>query len=280
MQEIIYTPESELRFPKQFLKSMLRDLRASREIGWRLFLRNFRSQYRQSVLGYLWLIFPPLITAFIWISLNKTRILNVGETDGSYAAYVLTGIFLWQSFVEIINCPLQQIVFSQAIITKFRVPHEALILSGLGGVIFNLFIRIVILLIGLLLLKVTLSWTLLLVPFGLFCLLTFGLAIGLLITPLGLLYKDVSNVLGSGLQIAFFLTPIIYYVPAGGIASSVVALNPVTPLLVTTRNWLITGTITPQPYFFYVTAVSLVILFFSWVTYRLAKPHLIERISS
>jgi len=61
----IYTPESQLRHPRQLLRAMFHDLKASRELAWRLFGRNISSQYRQSMLGYFWAFLPPLFTTLV-----------------------------------------------------------------------------------------------------------------------------------------------------------------------------------------------------------------------
>ena len=54
----------------------------------------------------------------------------------------------------------------------------------------------------------------------------------------------------------------------------------VTPLLVSTRDWLITGQATLLPGFLWVSAVTLALLFAGWVLYRIAMPHLISRMSA
>ena len=52
--EVVYTPESQIRHPLKLLKSMIFDLKASRELAWRLFVRNISALYRQTALGYFW----------------------------------------------------------------------------------------------------------------------------------------------------------------------------------------------------------------------------------
>jgi lipopolysaccharide transport system permease protein len=53
LPEVVYTPDSQLRRPRQLVRSMVADLLASRELAWRLLVRNISAQYRQSLLGYL-----------------------------------------------------------------------------------------------------------------------------------------------------------------------------------------------------------------------------------
>ena len=111
---VVYTADPQLRRPEQFVRSMIADLFASRELAWRLLLRNIQSQYRRSLLGYLWALLPPLVSTLVWVFLRGARIFNVGETDIPYPAYVLVGTLLWQSFVEALNSPLRQLSAAQS----------------------------------------------------------------------------------------------------------------------------------------------------------------------
>ncbi len=69
IREVVYTPQSQLRNPVALLRSMFSDLMASRELAWRLFVRDISSQYRQSLLGYAWAFLGPLITTLLWVFL-------------------------------------------------------------------------------------------------------------------------------------------------------------------------------------------------------------------
>lgn len=280
MQEILYTPQSDLRKPRQFLKQIYIDLNTSRQIAWQLFRKNFFSQYRQNFLGYLWIFLPPLATALIWIFLHFSKIIDLGTTEIPYPIYVLTGVFLWQTFTESVVCPLQQLLFSKHLITKFKIPHEALVIAGLGSIIFNLLARLVILLFCLIYFQTGIGWNLLLAPFGLAVLILTGMAIGLLLTPLGMLYQDILNGIGIVLNALFFLTPIIYPIPQNGVISRIVSLNPLTPIITSNRNWLTGGAVMPDISFFMVASLSVFLFFSGWLFYRLAKPYIIERISS
>ena len=46
-----YGPESQMRQPLRLAGSMLRDLAASRELAWRLMVRNLSASYRQTAFG-------------------------------------------------------------------------------------------------------------------------------------------------------------------------------------------------------------------------------------
>lgn len=278
MTEIIYSSESRLRSPRHFLLGTISDLRASREVAWHLFARNLRSQYRQSILGYIWILLPPVVTMLLWVYLNWTKALTIGHTDIPYPIYVLTGTMLWQVFVDALFCPINQLGSSRGLITKVRLPHEAILLSGMGIILFNFIVRLLVLLGALLLFHCPPTWGLLLAPFGVLMLILLGLTIGLLLAPLGLLFQDISMGLTMIMGFAFFITPIVYPLPTKWPASLLAILNPVTPLLETTRNWLALGALPPTTGFCVISAATFILFVMAWFVYRLATPHIISRL--
>lgn len=281
MEEVVYSAESQLRSPARFVADAWADLRVSPRLAWRLFLHTLRASYRRSWLGYLWLLAPPLATTATWVFLNAARVLNVGPTETPYAVYVLSGTMLWQVFADAINSPLQQLSTARAILTRSRVPHEALLLAGVIEVLFNFSVRLLVLLPVLVWFRPHLSLTpaaLLLAPLGVAALLLLGFALGLLLTPFGLLYQDVSRGLALAVGFWFFLTPVIYPWPSGGRAALLAKLNPVAPLLDATRGWLTTGRTAFAREFLFVAALTLPVLLTAWLLQRLARPHIIARL--
>ncbi|AHJ97183.1 ABC transporter permease [Hymenobacter swuensis] len=276
MREIIYNSSSPLADPHAFGQAIGDDVRAVLRVGRQLFVRNLRVQYRQSVLGYLWLLAPPLFLALTWTLLSKANLLQGKQPTVPLPLFVLTGIFLWQGFVEMLNSPLQQLTAVRATLAKVRVPHEAFVVAGMGVVVFNLLVRLLVL--GVVMWWYDVGWhlTLLWVPLGLAGLLGLGLGLGWVIALLGLLYSDVANALGLLINMWFLITPVVYVVPTR--YASVLSLNPVTPLLTTTRNWLLTGQLQPTPGFWPVVGLAGASVLLGWLAYRLAQPHLIARL--
>lgn len=277
-EEVVYSAEPQLRAPARFASELRADLRVAPGVAWRLFLHALRAGHRQSLMGYAWLLLPPLAMAATWAYLNRVGVVGVGQTETPYPVYVLTGTILWQVFADALQSPTQQLAAARGILTKTRTPHEAPLLAGLFDVLFNFAVR------ALVLLPVYLWWgagwgrSVLLAPFGVAALLLLGFAGGLLLAPAGLLYKDVSRGLSLMLGLWFFLTPVVYSPPTRGAAALLVTLNPVAPLLVTTRRWLTSGTPAPERGFAQVFALSLLLFVAGWLYYRLARPHLVARL--
>jgi len=70
LPEVVYTPDSELSHPLTMLRALISDIYAGRELAWRLFVRNIRAQYRQTLLGFVWLLIPPVATTLLWVILK------------------------------------------------------------------------------------------------------------------------------------------------------------------------------------------------------------------
>jgi lipopolysaccharide transport system permease protein len=280
LKEAVYTPDSELLNFGTLLRNMGRDLLASRDLAGSLLLRDINAQYRQSILGYAWALVPPLFTSLIWIFLHTQDVFGIADVGMSYVVFVICGTVLWQTFVESLNAPLRMVNSSRSMISKVNFPREALILAGMGQSLFNFLVRSLLLIGVMLWFRVDWQLGVILVPLGVLSLVMLGTAIGLFLTPLGVLYHDVGRGLGFATQALFFLTPVVYPVPKASFAGTLIELNPVTPLLICTREWLVTGSPSLLPEFAWVLAGTLALLMFAWVQFRVSMPHLIARMSS
>jgi lipopolysaccharide transport system permease protein len=278
--KVIYTPESRIRHPKQLLQEMVRDLLASRELAWRLLVRDISAQYRQSLFGVLWAFFPPIITALGLVVAKNAGAVNIGMTDIPYPAYVMFSVSLWQTFVEALNGPLAAVGGAKSMLAKINFPKEAIILAKLGEVFFNFGIKLIFIFGLFLWFHIPVTWSVFLAPVALIHLVILGTAIGLFLAPLGALYGDVGRVIPLILTPWMLLTPVIFPVPKQGWFSVVVGWNPVTPLLVTIRDLATSGVVSDPTGFWLMSGLSFVLLFLAWILYRLSMPFIVERMSS
>ena len=276
----VYTPESPLRHPAKFVRDMIADLLAARELARRLFIRDLSAQYRNSVLGYFWVFVPPLVASLPFIYLNSAGVVKMGATPIPYAAYATVGTIIWQTFVDALNSPLRTVNAARSILTRINFPREAILLSGLMQVGFSFLVRLLLLIAVFAAFALQPAATAPLFFLGMLSVALTGFTIGLLLTPLGLLYADVQQSLPIASTLLMLLTPVLYPVPTSGLAALVTTLNPLTPLVTTTRDWLTTGSAAHVGGFVLVSLVSVILLLLGWVTYRLALPHLIARLGN
>ncbi len=277
---IVYSADSQMRRPGQLARAMVRDLAQARELSWRLFVRDVSALYRQSVLGVLWSFAPPIVTALIFILLQQADVLNLSQTSMPYPVYVLTGTILWQVFTESLNAPLRSAKASQSLLVRVNFPREALIVSAGLTVLFNLLIKVVVLAGLFLLFGVPLTWGVLAAFVPVLMLVFLGIGAGMLLTPVGMLYSDVTAALPTLTQILFFLTPVVYAPPQTFPLSLIVALNPVSPLLIAARDLAVTGELNNPVAFLLASALALLLLLAGWLLYRISMPIVIERVGA
>jgi lipopolysaccharide transport system permease protein len=276
----IYTHESPLHHPGRFLSEMFRDLRASRELAWRLFVRDTSAQYRQSMLGYVWAFLPPLVASVPFIFLNSQGVVTIGGTPIPYPAYAMIGTIVWQVFADALNSPLKTVAAAKSMLVRINLPREAILLSGLGQVLFNFLIRLVLLSVVFIWFKIVPPVTVLLFPVGVFALILVGFTVGLALTPFGLLYSDVQQTIPIATMFLMLLTPVVYPPPETGLAAMVARWNPLSPLIVVTRDWITIGDATEIAVFALITIIAFVLLFAGWIMYRIALPHIIARVGA
>jgi lipopolysaccharide transport system permease protein len=187
---------------------------------------------------------------------------------------------LWQTFVEAMNGPVAGVAAARSLLARVSFPREAIVLAKLIEAGANLLVKL-LLVVGLFWwFAVPVASTVMLAPLALLGLVLFGTLVGLLLAPLGLLYRDVGRGLALVTGAWLMITPVVYPVPEGGTFATLVRWNPVTPLLVTTRELATTGVVSNAAGFAAVTAASLCGLLATWVVFRLAMPFVVERVGS
>lgn len=278
METRIYQKENKLRFGKLFIESY-KDILKSRFLARQLAVRDIKAQYRQSYLGILWAFITPIVTAMVWIVLNATGTVALSDTGIPYPLYVFSGTLLWSILTEAINSPMASTNSARGVLSKINFPKEALIISGIYKLLFNSSIKIFLLLVFVFVFGVGIHWSLLLFPFAVLGALLMGTTLGLFITPLGLLYKDIGKIISFGMQFLMYATPVVYAVPKEGVMKTIMEWNPLTPIILTGRD-LAVGT-SPEylSYFLIVIASCIPLFFVALLLYRVSIPVLVERLS-
>lgn len=280
MQIQVYSAKSKSNLWRT-LKAIGKEFPVAHALGFRFAERNIRARYRQSLLGIVWALIPPLATAGIWIFLNQKNIASLQYTGSSYALFVITGTMLWSVFSNAVTMPIQSIQANAPILVKVNFPREALIITAFYEIVFTSLISLVIIVAEILIFQIPVSgYTFLFIP-AVFVLIMLGMCFGLILLPFAILYKDIQFALPAFLQIAMYATPVVYATTAlsGGI--KILALNPVSPVLVSARDWLLglqssTGLMTLSC----IGLVTIVILVAGFILQRIAMEILIERMGT
>jgi lipopolysaccharide transport system permease protein len=277
MNEVVYSHESLLLQPRQLLKTMANDLRVSGSLAGRLLKRNLQVQYRRSLLGAAWAFIPAAATAVVLTLAEQAKLISVGETPLPYALYVFFGTTLWQGFLEALNAPVQALTAETRLLAKFNVAAEPILLAKLGEAVVNLAVRS-LLTAGLFAWYQTpVGFPALLAPFAALALILLGAGLGLLLAPLNALYEDVSKSLPVLTSFWFFLTPVAYPVPEQGALAWLIRYNPVTPLLVTTRELTAALPLSSLAGFYGSLGLACLLLLLGWFAFRVSMPIVLER---
>jgi lipopolysaccharide transport system permease protein len=276
----IYSAESRIRHPFALVRDMWQGLLKSRDLAWRLMVRDISAQYRQALLGYFWAVFPPIVTTLTFVLLKGSNMLQLSVKGMPFLTYVFSGTVFWQLFVDALNAPLKMANDNRSMISKINLPQEALVLAGIGEALFSFAIKALLLVVVCAVTRVGCAWTVVLLPITLLEILLLGTVLGMLLIPVGMLYKDVQHGLLIITSLLVFLTPVAFSPDTGGLIGRLMRLNPVTPLLVSARRLLFAGDLTGLGAVAAMLAATLLVLAVGLALYRLALPIIIERIGS
>ena len=278
LKTTIYTAQKQKNRFRSLAKEMWEEIHASRHVIAQVFIRDLKASYRKSYLGYLWAVIPGLTTTAIWMFLNSQNIIQIAETPIPYPLYVLIGSTLWMFFTSSVTSPLGSFLGGSGVFMKLKISPFAFVLAGLGGLLFDLLLKLTLLAPVCIWFGIAPAWqAIYLFPLGIMGILMLGLAIGILLIPLGSLYGDVSRFVGFALGFLMYLTPVVYPVPKEGWASTLVHLNPATYLLGATRDWLSFGESSYNLQFFILLGISILFIFLGLIILKIVMPHLVAR---
>jgi lipopolysaccharide transport system permease protein len=275
----IYQKENNFSFFK-LLKDSLKDIYTSRFLSRQLAVRDITAQYRQSYLGILWAFIMPLTTAFVWIFLNSSGTVRLSDTGIPYPVYAFSGTLLWAIVTDAINSPISSTNGARSILSKINFPKEALIISGIYKLLFNSSIKIILLLFFVFFFGIGFHWSLLLFPFAILGAVLFGTTVGLFVTPLGMLYKDIGKMISFGLGFLMYATPVVYAIPKTGVMKTLMEWNPLTPIILTSRDLVVGHSPEFLGYFLIVVGMCIPLFFIGLVFYRISIPVLVERLNA
>lgn len=275
--EITRDASPAMRHPARFVRTAVSDLRASGQLTMRLVSHSLRAKYRQSLLGYAWLLVTPLAIAGVWLFLHSTGIVRFSNTEIPYPAFVVTGVFLWTGFLKMLNAPIQELQASRNLLRKVRFPWESLVIAGwtealLETVVYFLVLAGVYAYFGISLLGILVALPVVATLFLL------GGALGLLLAPVGLMLEDVQRSISVATFLFFFLTPVVYPAPKTTPGAYTWLINPVGILLVTSREIMGSSEISHPLLAWVAGAGALITLLGAWLLFRVSSPHLVSKL--
>lgn len=273
----VYTPERAIQHPAILLKGLVLDIRAGRELAWRLFLRDLKAQYRQTYFGYIWAFLPPLVASLTFIFLQNQGITNIEGAEVPYPAFAFMGTLMWQTFVESTQSPLSALQSAKPMLAKINFPRESILMAAAYMIGFNFLIRMALLIVVMATWKIVPGTTVFFFPLIMFGLFLCGFAIGLGLVPLGGLYGDVARAIPIVAQFWMLLTPVVYPAGDSGLAGWLAHWNPASPLITSARASLTGQPLDHLPAAMLVAILSFLLAVLGLIAFRLIMPHLIAR---
>ncbi len=212
-----------------------------------LVARDFKTKYKRSVLGVFWSFLNPILTMavqyFVFSTIFRSNIEN-------FALYLLTGIVCFNFFIEATNMALTSIVNNASLITKVYVPKYIYPMTRILSSSINLAFSLIPLFAVMLFSGLPFPKALLLLPFGLLCLLSFSMGVGFLLSALMVFFRDTQFLWGVLGMLWMFMTPIFYpetIIPIRFLA--IYRLNPLYHIIGFIRSIMISG-VSPEPFAF------------------------------
>jgi lipopolysaccharide transport system permease protein len=261
--EIIY-----IRPPQGWMGLNLKDLWLYRELIYFLIWRDVKVRYKQTVLGASWAIIQPLMTMVVFTVLFG-RVAKV-PTDGiPYPIFSYTALLPWGLFTKALSDAGRSLIQNRSMITKVYFPRLVIpissVVSGIVdfGLAFTIFIGMLIYYNSDLGGNYNIQPNYAVVTLPLFILLAMitSLGVGLWLSALNVIYRDVNYMLPFITQIWLFITPVAY--PASMIPEKwqlVYALNPMTGVVEGFRWALLGMEPAPGPMVAVSTVIAVIVL--------------------
>ncbi len=167
--------------------------------------RNVILRYKNSLVGFFWGFFKPLLYLLILIVVFS----QVSNID-NFVLYATSGLVFWFYFANVTNQSIASIISSAGIIKSLNIPVLFFPLSETLSELFNLMLTLVVFSIVMHWFGMVYSWKLLLVIPAAFLFSFFTLGITLILCSLNVFFRDIG-ILWTTMQPAlFYLTPIAY----------------------------------------------------------------------
>ena len=200
----VYEAAAPLRF---------RDLAAVwqyRELLLILAARDLKVRYRQTAVGVAWAVLQPLATAAVFLTLF-TLLGRVPATEGvPYPLVVLAGLVPWQLFAGTVVYATNSLTHNIPLISKVYFPRVLLPMAGALTNIADFGVGCVVLAAGMAYYGVAPGWPVVALPLVVVLLVAAAMAVGMWVSALNALYRDIGIVIPFLLQIGFFVTPVMY----------------------------------------------------------------------
>lgn len=224
-----------------WLDLQLADVWRYRDLLWLFVKRDFVAAYKQTILGPIWHFIQPLFTTIVFLVVFS-RIAQI-PTDGiEPAVFYMSGITIWNYFTNCLTGTSNTFVANAGIFGKVYFPRLVIPLSVVASNIVKFGIQFLLLLVVMTYYGIQkghfyIGWSWLLIPVLVLMMALMGLGLGIIISSLTTKYRDFTVLIGFGVQLLMYATPVIY--PLSYFSNSqyaaIIRWNPLSPMVETFR---------------------------------------------
>lgn len=228
--DIVVTPER--KWDELNLKEVFR----YKDLIYLFVKRNFVSQYKQTVLGPLWFIINPLLTSFI-STIIFGNIAHIESEGVPYFLFYLTGYCLWNYFSTCVNNTAATFTENAGIMGKVYFPRLTMPISSVVFSAINMLIVFALILITIIFYSlkgcvICPNWTLAFIPLYMLQTAALGLGVGIIVSSLTTKYRDLLVLVGFGLSLWMYLTPVVYPISTvDGLLGTLIMINPMSSII-------------------------------------------------
>lgn len=192
----------------------LRELYQYRDLVWLFFKRNYSTRYKQTILGPMWLIFNPLITVSLY-ALIFGRLAGLSASGVPQFLFYLCSNALWAFFATCLTETSNTFTANAAIMGKVYFPRLVMPMSSVLTGMLDLLIQLAMLVLSIVGYCIVgynfgINLFILLVPVLILQVGLLGLGCGIIIASLTTKYRDLVILVGFGVQLWMYATPVVY----------------------------------------------------------------------
>lgn len=212
----------------------LREVFRYRNLIWLFTKRSLTVSYKQTILGPLWLFINPILTSIVQLVVFG-NIAQLSTEGVPQFLFYLTGNTIWNYFSSCVTTNASTFVNNSQLFGKVYFPRLTVPISNVlsAVILFGIQMLLVVLLVVFYMIRGMLSpnwWAWLLLPVILAVLGIMGMAFGIIISSVTTKYRDLSVLVGFGMQLWMYATAVVYPLSSigQGWLRNVLLANPVT----------------------------------------------------
>lgn len=245
---------------------MLKKIKQYRFLFEELVKRDFSKKYKRTVLGMLWSILGPLMTLAV-MALVFTKFF--GNSIPHYVIYLFCGNLVYSYFREATSTGMTSLLDNAEIFSKVNVPKYMFLLSKNVSTLINFGLNILVLFVFVVMYGLSFSWKYILLLYPIGCLVIFNLGVGLILSALYLMFRDIKYLYDVFTLMLMYMSAIFYSIDAySQNVQYLFYLNPIYVYIRYFRKIIIEDSIPKLSFHLLAASYAIVALFIGAIIYK------------